>query len=347
MNSPAAPSSAVASASRLALAVLLVAVGCTGVAGCGDKGEKNPIAKIEGLRDALEKDDAAAIKTQLEGKPPCPEAEPVALGPGQASPRDTGCLAQIATALGSKKGFSPSPPDQAAAATAAVVLMREGRGDYVAHLENWLGSLKGGKGPGPDALRLAVASRMAAAAPQVGRKIEEDPEAIAAMKAVAGAIPGACPTYALLGAGRDATKLPAELSADHATCVHRDLGRREGPGSGYGAGVFRGLEGALAAWRETERALRMGLANATPGVKAKVEAKLAIIEPATQAIATKKLASTTTAAVAAVLGDVHADAGYLIWDAGADGGREGGAPGGSAAPRGSSATPLGPAAPKR
>ena len=290
---------------------------------------KSPMAKIEAVRDSLEKDDAAAIASAVEGYPACADAPPVALLPTQASPRDTGCFAEIANALGSKHGFSPKPPDQAAATTVAIVLLRDGRGDWVAHPDDWLGSIKVGKGSGPDALRLAVARKMAEGAPKVGRKLEEEKEALEAMKTVASAIPGACPTYWLLGSGTDASKIAAEHSADHSACVHRDLARREGPGSSYGAGTFRALEGSLALWRETERALRLGLANASPEAKAVLEKKLAIIEPATQAIATKKVASANPVEAVTALGDVHADAGIVLFkvkDAGAEGGADAGPP---------------------
>jgi hypothetical protein len=293
------------------------------VAGC-----KGPMAKIDAIREGLEKDDAAAVKSAVDGFPACADAPPVALLPTQPSPRDTGCFAEIATALGSKKGFSSTPPDHAAAATVAIVLLRDGRGDWVAHPDNWLGSMKVGKGSGPDALRLAVARKMAEAAPLVGRKIEEDKDAQAAMKAVASAIPGACPTYWLIGSGSDPATLAAEHSAEHSACVHKDLKRREGAGAGYGAGTFRALEGSLALWREAERALRIGLPNAGPAARATIEAKLKTIEAATQAVAPKKLAGTMSAPVVEMLGDVHADAGIILWkDAGAkDGGADGGAP---------------------
>jgi hypothetical protein len=289
---------------------------------------KGSMGKIEAVRDALEKDDASSIKSAVEGYPACVDAPPVALLPTQPAPRDTGCLADIATALGSKKGFAILPPDQAATTTVAIVLLRDGRGDWIAHPESWLSSLKGGKGTGPDALRLAVARRMAEAAPNVGRTLETDSDARAALKGVAGAIPGACPTYWLLGTGTDPNALAPEHSAEHASCVHKDLQRREGPGGGYGEGIFRALEGSLALWRETERALRLGLPNMAPAAKATLEAKLKVIEPATQAIATKKLATTTTAANTEMLGEVHAEAGVVLWsDAGArDGGADGGAP---------------------
>jgi hypothetical protein len=304
----------------------LLLSGITLAAGC-----KGPMAKIDAVRESLEKDDAAAIASATEGYPACADAPPVALLPTQPSPRDTGCFAEIATALGSKKGFVSKPADQAATTTIAIVLLRDGRGDWVAHVDDWLGTIKTAKGPGADALRMAVARKMAEAAPHVGKKLEEEKDALDAMKAVAGAIPGACPTYWLLGSGVDASKIAAEHSADHAACVHHDLGRREGPGSSYGSGTFRALEGSLALWREAERALRLGLANAAPGPKAMLENKLKVIEPATQAIATKRVASATPAAAVMMLGDVHADAGIPLWkdkDAGADGG--GGADAGGA-----------------
>lgn len=298
-------------------------LGCSSCSGGGSGGNK-----IEAMSSALERDDAAGLKNIVDGLPKCEDAEPVAVGEKQPSPRDSKCLADIANALGSKRGFNPSPPDQAAATTAAVILMREGRGDYLAHLDNWLNSMKNGKGPGADALRLAVAKRMAEVAPRVGKKIEDDATAAGVMKEIATAIPGACATYQLLGAGKDPAKLPPELTPDHSFCVQHDLTRREGPGASYGAGTMRALEGSLAAWRETERGLRLGLSLASPGAKATLENRLKVIEPATQAIATKKSEATTTQGTLTFMGEVHAEAGILLWkDAGGEAGvPEAGAP---------------------
>ncbi len=267
------------------------------------------MAKIDALRKALESDDAVAVASATSGYPACNDAPPEALLTTQASARDVSCFAAIANALGSKKGFLPMPADHAATATIAVVLLRDGRGDWVAHAENWLGSLRNGKGSGPDTLRLAVARKMAAAAPVVGRTIETESGARDAMKAVAGAIPGACPTYWLLGSGTEAAAVATEHSADHAACVQHDLKRREGPGGSYGSGTFRALEGSLALWRETERALRLGVSSAGSSAKPTIEAKLAVIEPATHAIATKKMEATSPDAAVAFLGAMHADAG--------------------------------------
>jgi hypothetical protein len=109
------------------------------------------------------------------------------------------------------------------------------------------------------------------------------------------------------------------LHPDHSACVQRDLARRDGPGGTYGSGVFRAAEGAAALWREEERALRMGVANASPGAKKRLTEALAVIEPKTAAISLKKVTSGEDQALNAILGDVHADAGVVLWkpDAGA------------------------------
>jgi hypothetical protein len=289
-------------------------VGALATSGC-----KGPMAKVEALRDALARGDASAVRRATEGFAACPETAPVALAAGQPSPHDKGCFAEIARQLGSKKGFNPSPADQAAAATVALVLVRDRRGDWVAHSDTWLGLVKTGKGPGPDALRLALARAMAEAAPAIGRSIDEEKDAISALQAIASAIPGACPTYQMIGSRLDPAKFPPELTADHSACVQRDLSRREGAGPSYGAGTFRALEGSLALWREAERALRLGAANSEAGAKTALDAKLTMIEAATQKNATKKLPATAPERTLTVLGDVHAEAGIRLWkDAGAD-----------------------------
>lgn len=289
------------------------------VAACGSKGA---MAKIDALRDGLVADDADAIKKSTSDYPTCPDVPPAAVPVGQPGPRDKGCLSDIANALGSKIGFRAPPVDQAAAATAALVIARDGRGDWFVHADNWLTAMKTNKGAGQDALRLAVARRMAEVAPRVGRAIDDEKTAAETLAAIASAIPGACPTYHLLGAGIEPAKIPAELNADHAACVHKDLTRREGMGASYGEGTFRALEGALALWRETERALRIGLSSAEPAAKTALEKKLAVIEPATQKIATKKVDSTVAKQTVIALGEMHADAGVVLFrtkDAGADG----------------------------
>lgn len=265
------------------------------------------MAKIEALKGAFAKDDPAAIREATAGYPTCPDAPPTVTAPGKPGPNDAGCLTEIANALGSKRGFVQKTPDHAAAATAALVLARDGRGDWLVHVDDWLDDLKNGKGAGHDALRLAVAWRMADAAPLVGRNLDDEPSARAAMKAVVGAVPGACPTYWLLGSGGGVKALPAALHPNHAACVHKDLGRREGAGPSYGSGVPRATEGALAVWRETERALRLGLPSAGPDAKPTLEKKLALIEAATQKIATTR--AEPSAPMLGALGDLHADAG--------------------------------------
>lgn len=282
---------------RLLPFLVLFAIGC---------GKDRPMAKIEGLRDGLASSDDAALRAMAD-LPKCNDQEVAKLrDPGEGA-YDVPCLDAIATALGSKAGFVANPPDHAGAATAAVVIARDRRGDGLAHVDRWLADLKSAKGTGHDALRLAVARRMADAAPIVGRKLEDDTSMRAALKAIVGAVPGACPTYWLVASSADA-KLPPELSPDHSACVQRDLKRREGPGGSYGAGLARALEGGLAIWRETERALRLGVAEAAPGAKSVLEAKLTVIEPATQKIATVRVDSPSSATMSA-LAETHAEAG--------------------------------------
>ncbi len=319
----------------------VVSFGTLALDGCKPK-----LVRMDAVRDALVSTDARAIDEVVRSLPTCPDAPPVALAQGMASPLDKGCLSEIANAFGSRTGFSPSPPDQAALTTAAVLVARDGRGDQIAHADAWLGVMKGGKGVGADALRAAVSRAMVESAPVVGRRFETEADARAAMKAIAASIPGACPTYRLLGKGDALTTLAPELGPDHAACVQRDLGRREGPGPSYGAGIPRALEGALALWRETERALRLGAPGADPSVKPALDRQLPTIEAATQRIATERSAATVAQPVLDRMGELHAMAGIVLWkDAGAaDGGLDGGLP------RGIPTTPPpGPdaAAPKR
>lgn len=286
--------------------------------------KKEPFAKIEALRDALAEGDAKAIASATDGYATCKDPN--------GAPSDDGCLKEIATGFGSKSGFSSKSPNQAAVAAVALVVTRDGRGDFVPALDTWLGSMKSGTGAGPDGLRLAVARRMADAAPLVGKKIDDEAAGRAMMKAVAAAVPGACPTYAMLGAGADVAKMNVELSPDHSACVQKDLQRREGPGGRYGEGFWRAATGATVAYREAARALRIGVGSAEPKAKAALEPKLKEIDAAVEKIDVKQQAVDT--AVISFLNMAHADAGYAFWksDAGADGG-DGGPEAGSDAAR--------------
>ena len=293
---------------RIAFLGIVVLFGCDG-----------PLAKIDAIRDGLAKNDAQAIGKATGSLPKCTDLAPYVLAPKDPSPRDAGCFGDIANALGSKKGFSTQPLDQASAAAAAAVIVRDGRGDLFAQPDIWLTALKTSQGAGFDALRLAIAKKMVEAAPVVGRKIEEEKDARAAMKGVAAAIPGACPTYRLLGT--DTENADVALTPDHSACVQHDLQRREGPGGLYGVGVFRALEGSLSLWRETERALRLGRDRAAPSTKGALDTMLKTIEETSQKIQTKKLDSTEESQTMNYLGDVHGDAGVQLFrrrDGGAD-----------------------------
>lgn len=258
--------------------VVMLCGGLVGGTGC-----KRAMSKIDAEKEALLSDDAEKIREATAGYPACGEQPYVA---GKSVYQES-CLAEVATALGSKAGFQVSPPDNAATATAALVLLRDSRGDAFTHPDTWLHDLKSGKGTGHDALRLAVARKMAEAAPIVGKTIEGDEASRAVMKAVVGAVPGACNTYYLVGNGAPLEKMPAALTPDHSACVQKDLGRREGPGGLFGHGIPRALEGALSLWRDTERALRMGLSVSDEDTKVLLQKKLGVIEAATRNIKTK------------------------------------------------------------
>lgn len=288
----------------------LAALSGTALLGAACKGQ---MAKIERLKTGLIEEEQGTIDSALDGVPRCPDTPSEALAPGQASARDKGCLSDIANAFGSKNGFNAMPVDQAAAATAASAILREQRGDLVAHSDAWLSVVKTGKGTGIDVLRLAIARRMQQVQGKVGRHIETEQEAVETLKAIGSAIPGACPTYVLLGNGTPASGLAAPLSAEHSACVQHDLARREGMGPSYGAGVFRALEGSLALWRETERALRVGLPHMGEETKKVFQENLKQIERATALIDAKKLPGARSQAAMDMLSEVHADAGVVLF----------------------------------
>ena len=229
------------------------------------------------------------------------------------------CMTLLAAYMGSRTGFRADKPDQASCAAVALTLTRDHRGDFAPDSNAWMNMLRVGQGPGVDALRMAVARQMAEAAPNVGVHADDEAAATKLMGEIAKAVPGACNTYAMIARGDALSSFAPEDHPDHSACVQRDLSRRDGPGGRYGNGVFRAAEGAAALWREEERALRMGAGAASPAAKKLIGEKLAIIEPATLKIAIKQVESTEDQMLTALLGDVHADAGIVLWkgDAGA------------------------------
>jgi hypothetical protein len=76
----------------------------------------------------------------------------------------------------------------------------------------------------------------------------------------------------------------------------------------------------MALWRETERAIRLGLDRTEGKVHDKLVQDLAIVEAATLKIGLKRDPSTIAADTMERLGEAHAEAGVPIWkpkDAGA------------------------------
>ncbi len=238
------------------------------------------MAKIEAVRDALVSGDDAALTSATNGVPACKEPAP---GAEQA------CLGAIAAALGSKSGFNGTSPDQASAAAVALVVARDRHGEWATAADVWLSAIRTGKGAGIDALRVAVARQMAASAPDVGKAIDDDKDTRPLLKAVAAAIPGACTTYASLGAGANEATLSLAAMPDHSACVQKDLGRKDGPGGTYGRGLLRAAEGAAAIWKDMATALRDGLGLTGGAARPVVDTKLAAIDEATRKLALKKV----------------------------------------------------------
>jgi hypothetical protein len=226
-------------------------------------------SRVGELRDALVEDDAARA-SKVVATPPC---------------ADAGCLDGIARALGSKRGFDANDPDQASAAAVALLLVRDRRGDLAPEADRWIAAVTLAKGPGADALRLALARGMAELAPRVGTRWPGEDAALRALvHDVGAALPGSCETYARLGSG-PADALPEKLRPERAPCVQRDLERKGGPGAAYGAGTRRAAAAIAALWREEAIALRSGLASADAATRPALAAKLGAIEAATAKMA--------------------------------------------------------------
>ncbi len=276
----------------------------------------SPMAKIEALRDALADEDGARLSAATHPLSGC------------MPPGSPGCLDEAARYFGSKSGFHATPPDQASAAAIATLLARDAHGERYAPADAWLGSMRTGEGPGPDALRLSVARKMADAAKRIGHACTVESDALALMREVSAAMPGACVTYARLGAGIDDATLAPELSADHSPCVQKDLGRADGPGGTYGNGTWRATEGALALWKDVARALHAGAMKMTGKPRAALDARLDAIDAATANVTLRKLAEVTdeTARMAAAHADAGVGAPRVERDAGATKPAAGGAP---------------------
>ena len=147
------------------------------------------------------------------------------------------------------------------------------------------------KDPNADALRLATALEMNRVADKHAHAIDSDADARAFLADVAASIPGACKTYELLGAGADPDAMPVVESPDHSACVQRDLARKEGPGGGYGQGLFRAVAGALALWKSAASALQEGAPLTSGDAKSALDARLATIDAATPKIVPKVVAA--------------------------------------------------------
>ena len=230
------------------------------------------------------------------------------------------CLGDLATAVGSKSGYNATKPDQSAATAVAILLARDKHGDWVTVPDGWLQVMRKGRGPGSDALRLAVALRLSKTLPTYAKTLV-DADAVGFLRDVGSALPGSCSTYAALGAGTDDKALPIEEMSDHSACVQKDLGREGGPGGTYGHGVWRSAAGLLAFVRETTHALKDGLGPMGGKYKDSVNARLGVVDAALATVVLVKLEDPPPAGMDMV--GEHLEAGALpaAKDAGADTGR--------------------------
>jgi hypothetical protein len=237
--------------------------------------------KVDSFRDALAKDDSAGA-VKVVDVPRCEKADYDAQG-------KSACLSAIGRAFGSKHDFSLSDPDQGDAAAVALVLVRERRGDFVPAPETWMLAMKIAKGPGADALRLAIASRLTELVPRFGKRVDDEAEAMRLAHDLGAAMPGSCATYALLGDGVDIGALAPEMSPDHAPCVQTDLERKNGPGAAFGFGAWRALAGAVSLLKDEARALREGADRSQDAAKDAFTKKVVAIEEAAARFDMKKV----------------------------------------------------------
>jgi hypothetical protein len=263
--------------------------------------------KIDVLRDALAQGDAAAVTKATRDAPGCARVTEA----GSRAPES--CLGEIATWLGSKTGFHFDPPDQAAAATAAIAVAREGRGEWLPAPEAWLATVRAGTGPGADALRFAMARAITESATSLAVPVATEGDARALMSAVARSVPGACDTYARLGEGIDPEAGPPERTADHSPCVQQDLERKGGPREHgrYSAGVWRAAMGASALWKDAIAALNEGVAHAPESDRAKLAARVGDAETLLAKVVVQPPEAAAPSPYIAQLEAMHADAGAV------------------------------------
>jgi hypothetical protein len=244
---------------RLVLLLLLAAVSC----------RRSPMGKVEDMRQELGSD-----------HPQWSDALPTCGGE-----RDT-CARDVGLAIGTN--FDEKNPDQISAAVVAVLVARDRHGSDVGSPDV---SMRKAKGPGADALRLAVALEMSRVASKHAHAIDTDDDARAFLSDVAAALPGACKTYTSLGQGVSPDAMPVQDSPDHSACVQHDLGRKDGPGAAYGQGLFRAVAGALALWKGDLAALHDGAAMTDARYKGVLDKRLAAVDDATLKIVPKVVAA--------------------------------------------------------
>ncbi len=211
------------------------------------------MARIDALLDALVRDEDPRKSPTLNGAPDCATATD-----------KRACLDEVSRFFGSDAAITPHHPVQADLAAIAFASVEapvfEDAGPF-------LDVIGGGRGAGNDAFRLQMAKRLRTALRATPPISKTEPEMRAYMKRVADFLPGACKTYAELGAGASLASLGPAEHPDTAPCVEGDLRRPLGPGPTFGKGVHRAATASDVLMRGLANALRNGLPRMQRGAE--------------------------------------------------------------------------------
>ncbi|MFO0673667.1 MAG: hypothetical protein U0235_29285 [Polyangiaceae bacterium] len=167
------------------------------------------------------------------------------------------CLDNVTRGFGGDS-FVTDPPSHASAAAASILVLRDHAAYALPEPNVWRTVLSSKEGLGADTFRLAVGRALREASKDAAAPARDEATMLRALGAIAGVVPGACPTYRLLAEGKPAMTLRPELRPEHSPCVQADLTAPGGPGATFGDGIPRALAGATMAWKRTVELLRAG-----------------------------------------------------------------------------------------
>lgn len=225
--------------------------------------------RLEKLLGALERGDRERALSEVSDLPRCAELDD--------APRQR-CLESMATMFGTKEGFSATSPNQASAGVVVTLVLRDRAGYVVPSPKTWSAALEKSEGRGGNVLRFGIARAMADVKAEVAAAPNGDEAMRATLRAISGAVPGACITYRLLAEGKDPRTLPPADRPEHSPCVQADLARPGALGATFGTGLARAVAGAQSAWRATLAQIRTGAGRHDAYSREKLEALLRELE---------------------------------------------------------------------